>query len=303
MRAFDRRDGSAMGVRLGSRVLSRAELDAARQHVHRLAKRSGSSFYWAMRLLPPEKREAMFAIYGFCREVDDIADDSGSMAEKLAALTAWRDEIDGLYDGRPTRPTSMALLMPIQHFDLPKNEFLTMIDGMEMDAGETIYAPSLPELERYCRAVAGSAGLLSMSVFGQRGRDLDRGAIALGEALQLTNILRDIDEDARRGRIYLPRELLTQYGIPPEPALGAIMHPALNGVCRALASRAEKCFALAQRLLAKGDKEKLRPALIMMQVYRRLLAKLTRNDWQRLDRRVKVGKLEKLWIAIRYGWR
>jgi phytoene synthase len=279
------------------------EFAAARAHVEAVVRRSGSSFYWAMRLLPPEKRDAMFAIYAFCREVDDIADDDARPpAEKREALAAWRDEIEALFAGAPTSPTSLALLGPVRRFDLPKAEFLLMIDGMEMDATEPIQAPPLAFLERYCRAVAGTVGLLSMTVFGQHGRELDRGALALAEALQLTNILRDLKEDAVRDRLYLPAELLTQYGLGGMPPAAVLADPNLKGVCRALASRAGKCFALAERQLARGERNKLRPALIMMASYRRLLERLVKRDWADLERKVKLSKLERLWLGIRHGW-
>lgn len=280
----------------------KADAGAARQHVQALVKRSGTSFYWGMRLLPPAKREAMFAIYAFCREVDDIADGDLPPDAKIDELERWREEIDALYRGYPARPTTEALLEPLERFDLPKNEFLGMIDGMEMDARASMVAPSLEDLQRYCRLVAGTVGLLSMSVFGQRGKELDRGALALAEALQLTNILRDVREDARDQRLYLPRELMMQYGIKPEPIAEAVRHPEIKGVCRALASRAEKCFALADRELAKGERDKLRPALIMMHSYRRILDRLKQRDWQRMDQRVRLSKPERLWIGIRHGW-
>lgn len=297
---------SAAIAAAGDRLDDGQNLTQAKAHAEALVKRSGTSFYWGMRLLPPAKREAMFAIYAFCREVDDIADgDSDGHApgvDKVRALDDWRGEIEELFRGRASRPTTLALLEPVEHFDLPKDEFLRMIDGMEMDARELMQAPAMAELERYCRAVAGTVGILSMSVFGQRGGDLDRGALALAEALQLTNILRDIHEDAGRGRLYLPRELLLQYGIEGGTPVDIIRDPNLRGVCRALASRAEKCFSQADRLLAKGDSDKLRPALIMMHIYRRTLMRLREQDWQRLDQRVRLSKLERLWIGIRHGW-
>lgn len=279
-----------------------ADLRHAKAHAEDLVRRSGTSFYWGMRLLPPAKREAMYAIYAFCREVDDIADGNVPTDDKLRALDDWRLEVGSLYQGCPNHPTTLALLEPVSRFDLPRDEFLRMIDGMEMDARALMTAPTMTVLEHYCRAVAGTVGLLSMSVFEQRGNDLDRGALALAEALQLTNILRDLHEDAERQRLYLPRELLMQYGIEPEPPIQAIRHPEVKGVCRALASRAEKCFAQAERLLAKGDRDKLRPALIMMHSYRRILERLQKEDWRRLDRRVRLNKLERLWIGIRHGW-
>ena len=280
----------------------KADLSAARAEAEARVKRSGTSFYWGMRLLPPAKRQAMFAIYAFCREVDDIADGNVPADQKLRDLDDWRGKIEALYAGAPNGPIALALLEPISEFDLPKSEFLLMIDGMEMDAKASMTAPSMAELERYCRAVAGTVGLLSMSVFGQRGRELERGALALAEALQLTNILRDLHEDAGRGRLYLPKELLMQYGIKAEVPVDVIRHPEINGPCRALASRAEKCFSLSDRLLAKGERDKLRPALIMMHIYHRILKRLQKADWRRLDRRIGLSKIERLWIGLRYGW-
>jgi phytoene synthase len=279
-----------------------ASIAAAKAHARRLVERSGTSFYWGMRLLPLPKREAMFAVYAFCREVDDIADGEMSAEEKHSALNAWRDEVEALYRGRPSRPTSIALLEPVASFDLPKAEFHLMIDGMAMDADDAKSPLSMIELERYCRAVAGTVGLLSMSVFGQRGHDLDRGGLALAEALQLTNILRVLHEDAERDRLYLPSELLVQYGLRDGTAREIIRNPEIKGVCRALASRATKAFELADRLLAKGDRKKLRPALIMMHVYRRVLEKLIVADWRNIEKRVRLGKFERLRIALRHAW-
>ena len=185
-----------------------SDLAASQEHVRAVVADSGTSFYWGMRLLPAAKREAMFAIYAFCREVDDIADSEASPASKQAELALWRAEVEALYAGRPSRPTSLALAAPIERFELPRAEFDAMIDGMEMDASEAMRAPPMAKLERYCRCVAGAVGVLSVRVFGARSPDRDAGAVALGDALQLTNILRDLVEDAGFGRLYLPRELL-----------------------------------------------------------------------------------------------
>jgi len=286
----------------GQQPIGQADLTAARAQAEALVKHSGTSFYWGMRLLPPVKRQAMFAIYAFCREVDDVADGDAPTEQKLRDLDGWRSEIEALYAGQPSGPTTLALLEPVSKFDLPKSEFLLMIDGMEMDARASMTVPSMDELERYCRAVAGTVGMLSMSVFGQRGHELDRGALALAEALQLTNILRDLYEDAERQRLYLPRELLTQYGIKPNSAMHTIQHPEIKGVCRALASKAEKCFAQSDRLLATGERDKLRPALIMMHIYHRILKRLQKADWRQIDQRISLSKIERLWIGLRYGW-
>jgi squalene synthase HpnD len=277
------------------------QLEAAREHVHEVVGRSGTSFFWGMRVLPRPRREAMYAIYAFCREVDDVADGPLPAAAKQAQLAEWRDEIEALFTGRPSLPTTRALAGPVARYDLPKAEFHAMIDGMEMDAEERMRAPAWVELERYCRCVAGAVGMLSVRVFGPRSREADAGALALGEALQLTNILRDLSEDAARGRLYLPCELLDEHGIAAREARAVLADPALPAVCDALARRAETRFAEAQRWLAACDRSKMRPALIMMAIYRRTLARLVTRGWHDLERSVRLGRAERLWLALRHG--
>lgn len=278
-----------------------ADLAAAETHVHDVVVRSGSSFYWGMRLLPTAKRKAMFAIYAFCREVDDVADGDAPAAIKLAELGAWRREIDALFAGRPAHPTTRALVAPVQRFDLPRAEFHAMIDGMEMDASDRMCAPAMAALTRYCRCVAGAVGMLSIRVFGARGAEIEQGAVALGEALQLTNILRDLTEDAARGRLYLPRELLLEHGVPVAEPMAVLRDPALPAVCGALAERARGRFAEAERRFARADRRRLRPALVMMHVYRRTLDRLIARGWVRLDQPVRLSRPERLWLALRYG--
>jgi phytoene synthase len=244
----------------------------------------------------------MYAIYAFCREVDDVADGDAPVPVKLAELTAWRGEIDAWFAGRrPSRPTVLALTRPVARFDLPAGEFHAMIDGMEMDAAETMRAPPLAELIRYCRCVAGAVGLLSVRVFGSDGEEVRGGALALGEALQLTNILRDLSEDAARGRLYLPRELLEQHRVATTDPMRALGDPGLAGVCDALAARAQACFADAERHFSHGDRRALRPAVVMMHVYRRTLDRLIARGWRRLEDPVRLAKPERLWLALRYG--
>ena len=275
---------------------------AAEAHVRDVVLASGTSFYWGMRLLPVAKRKAMYAIYAFCREVDDVADGEAPVAAKLAELTEWRGEIDAVFGaGRPSRPTARALIEPAARFDLPAGEFHAMIDGMEMDAGEAMRAPPLADLVRYCRCVAGAVGLLSVRVFGSDGEQVRGGALALGEALQLTNILRDLSEDAARGRLYLPRELLEQHGIPAADPMRVLRDPGLPGVCDALAARAQACFADAERHFSHGDRRALRPAMVMMHVYRRTLDRLIERGWHQLETPVRLAKPERIWVAMRYG--
>ncbi len=278
-----------------------AEAARAQDHVRQVATASGSSFLWGMRLLPRPRREAMYAIYAFCREVDDIADEGGSPAEKLRDLTAWRSEIEALYAGRPSQPTTRALLRPVHDYALPKSEFLAVIDGMEMDARADIRAPSMADFRLYCRRVAGAVGVLSVHAFGAtepQARDL---ALAEGDALQFTNILRDVAEDAERGRLYLPRELLQRHGIESTDPVTVLRDPRVREVCRELAGLAEERFAEAERLIASCKRGPMRPARIMLAVYHRLLDRLREHDWADMQAEVRLPKAEKLWIALRNG--
>lgn len=298
-------------------------VDAARRHAEATVKRSGTSFGAGMAILPKNRRAAMHAIYAFCREVDDIADDDGlSREERRRRLDGWRAEIDRLYAGRPEFPTGVALLEPVRAFGLPRDEFLMMIEGMEMDADGPIVAPSMDRLRAYTRRVAGSVGLLSMPVFGApKGEASDRFALALGDALQLTNILRDVAEDAAIGRLYLPRELLDKHGAPNEATavLRALTHQrsdeegevsgrgdggpvtALQAVARDLGALAKEKFADARAALAALDWRTVRPALLMMGVYERYLQKLETRGWDRIGAPLSLSKAEKMLIAARYA--
>lgn len=280
---------------------SARDLAAAARHVREVVMRSGSSFIWGMRVLPQARREAMYAIYAFCREVDDIADGPDPAADKIRRLAEWRAEIDRLYDGAPTRPTTLALAGPVRDFDLPKAEFLAMIEGMEMDADDFAAAPSMADFKAYCRRVAGAVGLLSVRAFGATRPPADEFALTLGDALQFTNILRDIREDADMGRLYLPRELLEGHGITSTELDAVLAHPNLPAVCAELAEMAAERFRESGVLAAQCDRHVLRPALIMMGVYSRILDRLRRRGWERFDQPVRLSRPEKLWIVAREG--
>lgn len=272
-----------------------AGLDPAAE-IEALVKGAKTSFYWAMRLLPRPRRQAMYAIYAFCRAVDDIADAEGPAEPKLVGLAEWRRKIDAVYAGRPADPIGAALLQAHRRFDLPRQEFDEMIAGMEMDVHGPIVAPTLADLTLYCRRVAGAVGLMSISVFGAPGAG--RFALALGEALQLTNILRDLDEDAGIGRLYLPREALDAAGIA-EPTPAVLRDPRVAAACREVARLAEARFAEAADELRHHDRRKLVAAIAMMAIYRRLLAQLVAGDFQRFDVRPRVSGGAKLVIALR----
>ena len=271
--------------------------DADRAEMAERVERSGTSFYWSMRLLPRAKREAMFAIYAFCRAVDDLADEPAPVESKRAGLAEWRAEIDRLYAGRPTHAVARALVEPVARFGLRREDFLAVIDGCEMDANGPVVAPDWATLRLYCARVAGAVGRLSVHVFGAAGPEGDRLAASLGEAVQLTNLLRDVAEDARDGRLYLPRELLQQHGVPLAPA-AALSHPALAQVCLDVARAAEMRFVEAGRSLAALPRRPLTPARIIMGIYRRLLAKLMLQGFRQFEPKVRLSKGEKLRIAL-----
>jgi presqualene diphosphate synthase len=273
----------------------------ARDHVERVVAASGTSFMAGMKVLPPARRTAMFAIYAFCREIDDIADEPAPLPDKVARLEEWRREIDRLYQGRPVAPTARALLAPVRDFALAKADFLALIEGMEMDAGDTLDLPTVDALEYYCDRVACAVGRLSVNVFGAPGENGIAVAHALGQALQLTNILRDLREDAERGRLYLPIELLDRHGITARDPDVVLADAALPHLCDELAALARRRFAEAAAAISHGPRRALRPATIMMHVYRRVLDRLEARGWTRLDQPVSLAKTEKLWIALRYG--
>ncbi len=262
---------------------------------------SGTSFSLGMKILPAERRDAMFAVYAFCREVDDIADEPGTVEEKLSGLAAWRREVDALYRGDPGRPTTRALAGPVDRYALPREEFLAIIDGMEMDARESLCAPDMETLRLYCRRVAGAVGMLSIRIFGATEPEAEDFALKLGEALQLTNILRDLDEDAERGRLYVPAELLAAHGIEVRDAETVLTHRALPKVCAELAAMARQRFDDADEVLARCNRRNLRPALLMMGIYDDTLDRLNARGWQDRSGSLRRGKVGKLWAAVRRG--
>jgi phytoene synthase len=278
-----------------------AALSAALDHVRRVTRASGTSFFWAMRLLPAPRREAMFAIYAFCREVDDVADEEAPAADKVLRLEDWRAEIDRLYTGAPTFPTTRALARPVAEYGLEKADFLALIEGMEMDAGEAIRAPTMTALEYYCDRVACAVGRLSIRAFGATEPAAREVAYALGQALQLTNILRDPKEDAVRGRLYLPAELLDKHEIGTNDPMAVLAHPRLPDVCRDLAAVARRRFDEADAAIAQCARQPMRPAIVMKEIYSRYLDRLVAGGWRDLDDRVSLSRLQKLWIGLRHG--
>lgn len=269
--------------------------------IEAIVRRSGSSFYLAMRRLPKEKRRAMYAIYAFCREVDDIADEPGELDEKRAALAMWRGEIERLYGEQPRHLISKALLGPIETYGLLKDDFRAVIDGMETDAEEAVRITNMADLELYCDRVASAVGRLSVRVFGVPEELGIKLAYAQGQALQLTNILRDVVEDASRNRLYIPRDLLISHDINADDLDAVIADPALADVCELLSNIAKRRYQEARSLIKQCRRDQVRPAIMMMEVYSQILDKLMDRGWRKLSTPVGLSKFEKIWAAIRYG--
>ena len=262
---------------------------------------SGSSFYAAMRILPREQREAMFQIYSFCRKVDDIADSDGPRGERLAALQQWRDDIDALYQGDPP-PRLRDYVASVKKFDLQRADFLAIVDGMEMDVPQDIRAPDLAALDLYCDRVASAVGRLSVRVFGLPADDGILLAHHLGRALQLTNILRDIDEDAAIGRLYLPREGLQGAGIAGTDPLNVAADPQLPKVCAPLVARARTHFEQADEVMARHPRRVVRAPRIMSKYYRAILELLVARGFSAPRAPVRINKLARLAIVLRYAF-
>jgi presqualene diphosphate synthase len=262
---------------------------------HRAA---GSSFYNAMRILPRAQREAMFEIYSFCRQVDDIADSKESSSARRGQLQDWREEIDALYAGKPG-PRTRTLLAHVRAFRLHQADFQAVIDGMEMDVNSEICAPDEAMLDLYCDRVASAVGRLSVRIFGM---DEDDGILLaghLGRALQLTNILRDLDEDAAIGRLYLPIQMLRRAGITEMDPVRVLANPALDEVCLALVARARGHFGQAERIMQRSPRRAVRAPRIMADAYRVILHRLVQRGWSPPRRPIQVPRTRLLWIIMR----
>jgi presqualene diphosphate synthase len=261
---------------------------------------SGSSFYAAMRILPRAQREAMFQIYSFCRQVDDIADSDGPRTTRLAALQQWREDIDALYRGEP--PERLRdYAGSVRMFGLKREDFLAVVDGMEMDVPADIRAPDLATLDLYCDRVASAVGRLSVRVFGMPQDDGILLAHHLGRALQLTNILRDIDEDAAIGRLYLPLEHLLHAGITSNDPQKVARDAALPKACAPLAERARQHFAKADAIMDRNRRRVVRAPRIMSKYYRAILELLAARGFAAPRAPVRLNKAARIAILLRYA--
>lgn len=270
-------------------------------YVEAMVKRAGTSFFWAMRSLKTERRLSVFAVYAFCRDVDDIADGDLPLEQKRALLELWRYEIREIFDGTPSHPIGSALVEPVKIYDLKEADFIAVIDGMEMDAYPRVRIQDMAELELYYDRVACAVGRLCVRIFGLREDEGVNLSDSLGAALQLTNILRDIIEDADRDRVYLPADLLDRADAKSDQIADVLAAPGLADLCAGLAERAEQHFKNSKVIIQNANPKAARPAHMMMQVYYRVFQKLQKRGWYDLERDVRPSKFEKIAIALRYG--
>jgi phytoene synthase len=262
------------------------------------AAASGSSFYYSFLYLPPERRRAIIALYAFCREVDDAVDEPGDTQLAAAKLAWWRSELANLFAGKPQHPVTKALAAHLESYSISLENLSEIVDGMEMDLTQTRYL-DWPALERYCYRVAGVVGILAAGIFGYRdARTLDY-ARELGIAFQLTNIIRDVGEDARKNRIYLPMEDLKRFGLPAVDILKLKETAAFRSLMQFEAERARSYYARALATLPSADRRAQRPGLIMAAIYRALLTELERDGFPVLTHRISLTPLRKFWIAWR----
>jgi phytoene synthase len=257
---------------------------------------SGSSFYYSFLFLPPERRRAITALYAFCREVDDTVDEATDQSVARIKLAWWRGEVAQMYAGTPTHPVMLALQPHVQPYDLKQEHLQAIIDGMEMDLDQSRYL-DYPNLKKYCWHVAGVVGILSASIFGVTNPSTLQYAETLGLAFQLTNIIRDVGEDARKGRIYLPIDELQKFNVTAADLLNARHSEKFEALMQFQAARAQQLYDDAFALLPKEDRRAQRPGLMMAAIYRTLLDEIERDGFHVLSQKISLTPLRKLWLA------
>ena len=266
------------------------------QYCAQKAAQSGSSFYYSFLFLPLPRRRAITALYAYCREVDDVVDEISDPQLARTRLAWWRSEVASMFAGNPSHPVTRALQPLLDIYDLREAHLQAVIDGMAMDLDHSRYL-DFAELERYCHRVAGVVGILSANIFGHTQDATLDYAHDLGIAFQLTNIIRDVGEDARRGRIYLPQEELARFRVPPSGLLQRDVGPAFADLMRFEVARARQWYERALAKLPAADRQAQRPGLIMAAIYRTLLDEIERSDFAVLDQRIALTPLRKFWIA------
>jgi phytoene synthase len=266
------------------------------QYVQEKAASSGSSFYYAFLFLPPKKRAAITAFYAFCREVDDVVDEIEDPSIAAAKLAWWQQEVQRSFDGQDQHPVMKALMPLTQEFHIQSSHLLSVIEGCHMDLTQTRYL-TYADLQRYCHLVAGVVGEVAAHIFGQTHQDITRYAHLLGQAFQLTNIIRDVGEDALRGRIYIPIDELQQFNVKAHEILQRIDSPRFQALMRFQAQRAHGLYDSALALLPEQDRRSQKSGLMMASIYRTLLKEIESSGFPILKQRVALTPLRKLWLA------
>ncbi len=268
------------------------------EYCQQKAASSGSSFYYSFMFLPPNRRRAITALYAFCREVDDVVDECQDLQIASTKLAWWRQEVAKLYSGKPEHPVTQALVPVIAEFSVPQEQLLEIIDGMEMDLQQSRYL-DFKALSLYCYRVASVVGLLAAEIFGYTDRQTQKYAHDLGMAFQLTNIIRDIGEDARRGRIYIPMDELKQFNVPAADILNGKYSDNFTALMQFQYERAEHYYEQAFAQLPAIDRKNQRPGLIMAAIYRTLLAEIKDENFRVLHQRISLPPMRKLWLAAK----
>ncbi len=266
------------------------------QYCQEKAASSGSSFYYSFMFLPADQRQAIVALYAFCREVDDVVDECSDPGLARIKLQWWRDEVGKIFDGTPTQPVALALQQTVKEFNLPLEHFLEIIDGMEMDLNQVRYQ-SFKELKLYCHRVASVVGLMAAEIFGYNDHKTLDYALSLGLAFQLTNILRDVREDAMRGRIYLPADELAQFEVSEQDILAGRQTESVTRLMEFQAKRAHDYYQKAFEQLPESDRYKQRSGIIMAAIYQATLTEIEKDNYNVLKHRIKLTPLRKLWLA------
>ena len=266
------------------------------QYVQEKAAASGSSFYYAFLFLPKARRAAITAFYAFCREVDDVVDDMVDPGVAANKLAWWQSEVNKAFGGQPSHPVMKALMPLVADYRIEARHLLSVIEGCQMDLSQTRYL-DYPNLQRYCHLVAGEVGEVAANIFGQTQPQTTAYAHKLGQALQLTNIIRDVGEDAMRGRIYLPVSELQQFDVKAHEILKRTYSDRFTALMQFQAQRAHSLYDEALALLPETDRRAQKPGLMMASIYRALLREIERDNFQVLHQRVSLTPLRKLWLA------
>jgi phytoene synthase len=272
------------------------------QYVQDKAAKSGSSFYYAFLFLPPPRRAAITAFYAFCREVDDVVDEVSDPAVAATKLAWWRKEAASAFAGQPSHPVMKALMPHAAAFDIRLEHLIAVIDGCQMDLDQSRYL-DFPGLARYCHLVAGVVGEVASGIFGRTRPETIAYAHKLGLAMQLTNIIRDVGDDARRGRIYLPVSELKQFDVKAQEILNRGYSDRFTALMKFQAERAHRIYDEAFALLPASDAREQKPGVMMANIYRTLLREIEADNFQVLHQRTSLTPLRKLWIAMRTNWR